>query len=229
MNAFLVLLPIVFAVDPQLVVNTLNLFYSEISASDVDLYSLISALHPESTSSLYDEQMVLLLNNTYKGLSLHCFSVNSSDPYPNILSHSVPAYIDDPEAASIISNALLSYLNLSEVSLTNLFIKRQQIAELNIFLYSADVLFNGSEYRIDAIVNGNLTNYYINANKHLEVSEYVVGAESRVKSIIVSMFLGIIVTFVGLCVFFKRNQRLPFTAKDEARSSLNIEHVRNIT
>ena len=89
------------------------------------------------------------------------------------------------------------------------------------------MLVNETSYKVDEVVVGNFTDYYVSSVKRVEVSRYIVGAYSRVKSILASMLLGVIVTFVGLCIFFKRNQRLPFTAKEEARSSFNMESVKN--
>ena len=223
----MVLFPLALAVDPTLVVSTLNWFFSDISRTDTTLYTLVSALAPENSTEVYDPSMVLVLNNTFKGISLHCFEVNSSSPYPNILNHTVPTSYLEPGGVDSITKALLSFLNLSEISVPDFQVYKQEITELNISLYSAEVLVNETSYKVDEVVVGNFTDYYVSSVKRVEVSRYIVGAYSRVKSILASMLLGVIVTFVGLCIFFKRNQRLPFTAKEEARSSFNMESVKN--
>lgn len=225
MKVFIVLLPLALAVDPSSVVSTLNLLFSEISGRDSSVYTLISALAPDNATETYDPLMVLLLNNTFTGISLHCFEVNSS--VPTIMNHTVPTTYLEPGGVGSITRVLLTYLNVTEISVPDFQINKQEIPELNIYLYSSKVLVNETAYQIDAVVIENSTSYYVSSVKPIEVSRYVVEAESRVNSIISSMLIGVIVTFVGLCIFFKRNHRLPYTIKEEARNSFNMEIVKN--
>ena len=229
MKALMLLLPIVFSVDPSLVVSTLNFFYSEISGSDTALYSLVSSLYPQNSSSEYDPCQVLLLNNTFKGLSLHTFELNASSPYPNIINHTVPQYNLDSSADSLISKALLSYLKATEITLSQSKIFKQEIPALNIFFYQTRLVFNNSEYVISVLKQENTTTQYITQQNVFEIPIFVQLVHSKVQNIIVAMCLGVLLTFFGLCAFYKKNQRLPFTTKDEARTGFNMENIKNST
>ena len=133
MKILILLIPIVISVDPLLVVDTLNYFYSEISGNNATLYSLISSLYPANFSLEYDPEMILLLNNTYKGLSLHCLEVNSSKTYPTIIKHTVPEFKFDSAAVNYISEALLNYLN-SDLSVPLFSVFTQNITKEDIFV-----------------------------------------------------------------------------------------------
>jgi hypothetical protein len=224
-KVFFLLFSIVLSVEPNVVVSTLNSLYSEVTGSETSLYGLVLPILPLNSSSPYDPEMILLLNNTYTGLSLHLLEVKSSENYAKILQHHRPEPNPTLLGSNYISEALMQHLNLSEISIKTPEVYKQNITDIS--LYSSNVVINQTQYNVYALIRTNYTVYYVDTHTTFPVPLFILPYVSRVRSIIVAMVLGIVLTFTVLYAFFKNYQRLPFIVKEEARTGFNMENIKS--
>ncbi|OMJ90584.1 hypothetical protein SteCoe_6975 [Stentor coeruleus] len=222
----LIFIPLVLSIDSESAVKILNTLYEQISGDNIPLYTLIKTLRIEDPSISNQSEMILLLNNTYKGISLHGFELDYINPV-QFRSHQEYDKIKDPLGNNFIQEALANYLDDENISLPSLETYKQNAS--GFILYKSEAKVKKKIYSIDILINSDDKEYFIKEKEIIEVYAIVLQEDSMRVIIIVSIISGLIFAFIGLCLFYKKYERLPFTGKDEARSNLNMDSVKAST
>lgn len=217
------IIPLVLSIDSETVVKTLNNLYEQITGDNIPLYTLMKTLRIEDSSISNHPEMILLLNSTYKGISLHGFELDYINPVP-FHSHREYEKVKDSLGNYFIQEALANSLDDEKISFPFLETLKQNAS--GFVLYKSEVELKGKIYSIDILINGGEQEEFIKEREVIEVYATILQEDSQRAIIIISIVLGLVFAFAGLCLFYKKYERLPFTGKDDARSNLNMDSVK---
>lgn len=212
---FLLTFVFVVGLEPKQVVEHLNQEYSKVSGNSKSLFNLVKTVSWKDLGDRGGMQGSLLLNNTYKGLALHEFQALEDDGKVSIVHHSVPSSKPDPLGIEYIEKALLDYLKVLEIQLDSLEVTKMNTSDS--MLYSANVEIKSSEYLVSVLIQNETSFEYISDSPILIIPKTVIKENLKVSGIIISGILGFVLTFIGLCLYYKRYSGLPFVKLPDMR------------